>query len=95
MGKTDLEINTITKFMFALLAIITFTILIISDKFDSSSWVVFTIRVFLLLNSIIPISLKVNLDFAKLIYAQTISRDKQLPGTICRNSNIPEELGRV
>ena len=39
--------------------------------------------------------MRVNLDFAKLIYSYRLSLDKQIEGTIPRNSNIPEELGRI
>lgn len=53
------------------------------------------IRVLILLSSIIPISMRVNLDFAKLFYAYQINKDKYIDGTITRNSNCPEELGRV
>ena len=49
----------------------------------------------LLLCSIIPISLRVNLDLAKLWYAFCISSDEEISGAIARNSNIPEELGRI
>lgn len=53
------------------------------------------IRVLILLSSIIPISMRVNLDFAKLFYAYQINKDNYINGTITRNSNCPEELGRV
>ena len=62
----------------------------------------------LLIASIIPISLRVNLDFAKTIFSlnvinysfinclkMKINRDKEIENTLTRNSNIPEELGRV
>lgn len=49
----------------------------------------------MLLSSIIPISLRVNLDFAKALFSYRIQNDKSIPGTVARNSNIPEELGRV
>lgn len=39
--------------------------------------------------------MRVNLDFAKLLYKYQIDNDKLLPGCQCRNSNIPEELGRI
>ena len=52
-------------------------------------------RFLLLLSSIIPISLRVNLDFAKIIYSYKINSDQNIPGTIARNSQIPEELGRI
>lgn len=52
-------------------------------------------KYFLLLCSIIPISMRVNLDFAKLVYKYQIDRDAQMTDSLCRNSNIPEELGRI
>jgi len=47
----------------------------------------------LLLSSIIPISLRVNLDMGKIWYSYGIGTDKSIPETIPRNSTIPEELG--
>ena len=52
-------------------------------------------RFILLFSYIIPISLRVNLDMAKIAYSFLISRDRNLPGTVVRSSTIPEELGRV
>ena len=52
-------------------------------------------RFVLLLSAIIPISLRVNLDMAKVFYSYGIYRDEEMPGTIPRNSTIPEELGRI
>lgn len=49
----------------------------------------------LLLCSIIPISLWVNLDLAKIWYSYSIDKDKEIAETITRNSSIPEELGWV
>lgn len=49
----------------------------------------------ILLSSIIPISMRVNLDFAKLIYCYRINIDEDIEGTVARNSTIPEELGRI
>ena len=39
--------------------------------------------------------MRVNLEFAKLVYSIRINRDQYIQGTITRNSNIPESLGRV
>jgi len=39
--------------------------------------------------------MRVNLDFAKLLYSYKINKDDVIKGTITRNSNIPEELGRI
>lgn len=52
-------------------------------------------KYFLLLSSIIPISMRVNLDFGKLFYKFQIDRDKNMTTPLCRNSNISEELGRI
>lgn len=52
-------------------------------------------RQILLLSSIIPISLRVNLDASKIVFSYKINHDKQIEGAIARNSQIPEELGRV
>lgn len=49
----------------------------------------------LLLSSIIPISLRVNLDFSKLAFSWKINNDQEIQGAKARNSQIPEELGRV
>ncbi len=56
---------------------------------------IFLFKYFLLLSYIIPISMRVNLDFAKLVYKYQIEHDPYLQGCQCRNSNIPEELGRI
>jgi phospholipid-translocating ATPase len=39
--------------------------------------------------------MRVNLEFAKLKYSYDINIDKKIEGTIVRNSNIPESLGRI
>jgi phospholipid-translocating ATPase len=58
-------------------------------------WPIYYFRYVLLLASIIPISLRVNLDFSKTYFSSKISNDPNIPGTVSRNSSIPEELGRV
>jgi phospholipid-translocating ATPase len=47
-------------------------------------------RQVLLLSSIIPISLRVNLDFSKTVFSYKINNDKEIEGSIARNSQIPE-----
>lgn len=41
------------------------------------------------------ISLRVNLDMGKTVYAQQIMKDPEIPDTIVRTSTLPEELGRI
>lgn len=39
--------------------------------------------------------MRVNLEFAKLVYSIRINRDQSIKGSLARNSTIPEELGRI
>lgn len=41
------------------------------------------------------VSLRVNLDMGKTVYAHQIQTDAEIPGTIVRTSTLPEELGRI
>jgi phospholipid-translocating ATPase len=41
------------------------------------------------------ISLRVNLDMGKTVYASQIMNDPEIPDTIVRTSTLPEELGRI
>ena len=52
-------------------------------------------RFLILFSSIIPISLRVNLDMGKTVYAHQIMNDAEIPNTIVRTSTLPEELGRI
>ncbi|PWW77289.1 phospholipid-translocating P-type ATPase [Tuber magnatum] len=61
----------------------------------SGSWYIKIFRFLVLFSTIIPISLRVNLDMGKSAYAWFIERDKGIKGTVVRTSTIPEELGRV
>lgn len=94
-GETDHDINTMTKYLFFILCLLSFILLILSGKILKLDGLVFFCRVFIIMSSIIPISMKVNVDFAKLYYSLLINNDKDIKGAIARNSNIPEELGRI
>lgn len=82
------ELNLLSKalflFMLALSVIITFS------AGDSTNWLVELFRQVLLLSSIIPISLRVNLDFAKMVTAYRVNNDPDMRGAVTRNSQIPE-----
>jgi len=92
-GKLDLELNLITKFLFAFTLII--ALIIVALNGFHTKWYLQFFRYILLMASIIPISLRVNLDFSKAIFSYKINNDKLIPGTKARNSDIPEELGRI
>ncbi|RPA78418.1 phospholipid-translocating P-type ATPase [Ascobolus immersus RN42] len=62
---------------------------------EERRWWIVIMRFLILFSSIIPISLRVNLDMGKSVYARFIEKDGDIEGTIVRTSTIPEELGRV
>ncbi len=49
----------------------------------SGYWWLYLFRYILLFSSIIPISLRVNLDMAKTLYSYWVSRDADMPGAVC------------
>ncbi|KAL7275997.1 putative aminophospholipid-translocase [Rhizina undulata] len=61
----------------------------------SGAWYIKIMRFLILFSTIVPISLRVNLDMGKSAYAWFIEHDKGIAGTVVRTSTIPEELGRV
>lgn len=93
MGKLDEELNFLAKWLCILLVLLAL-ILEALNRF-SGNWFISLFRFILLFSSIIPISLRVNLDMGKIIYSLFIMRDQSIEGTIVRNSTIPEELGRI
>lgn len=92
-GSLDLELNFLAKVLFGLLVFLAF-LLVALNKFYGK-WFITFFRFILLFSSIIPISLRVNLDMGKTLYSFFIMRDKQIEGTVVRTSTIPEELGRI
>jgi phospholipid-translocating ATPase len=76
VGLLDTEINHLSKILFFVMVGISALIIII-DGFRGS-WYLKFFRFVLLLASIIPISLRVNLDLAKIYYTFCISNDEKL-----------------
>ena len=93
VGKLDMEVNWLSKVLFIGMVALAGAIIVI-DGFKGD-WYFKFFRMILLLCSIIPISMKINLDLAKIYYSFGIERDDGIPGCIARNSTIPEELGRL
>jgi phospholipid-translocating ATPase len=85
-----------SKVLFLIMLILSIMLVVLRGSYGSSGEVfILLFKYFLLLSSIIPISMRVNLDFAKLLYKYQMDHDEEMPGCQCRNSNIPEELGRI
>ena len=93
VGKLDREVNWLSKVLFGMMCLVSFVIVAL-DGFQGR-WVLKYFRMNLLLCSIIPISMRINLDLAKIYYSWLIQTNAQVPGCIVRNSSIPEELGRI
>ena len=93
VGILDQEINRLNIYLFVITLIIAF--IISSAKGFNSKFFFNVIKYIVLFCSIIPISLRVNLDVSKLYFSALINRDTDIPGTIPRNRSIPEELGRI
>ncbi|KAM5443264.1 putative aminophospholipid-translocase [Microsporum ferrugineum] len=97
VGLLEHEINSLTKILCALTLTLSIT-LVALEKFeptDDKKWYIAIMIYLILFSTIIPMSLRVNLDMAKSVYGRFIERDKGIPGTIVRTSTIPEDLGRI
>lgn len=106
-GLLEREINNLTK----ILCVLTFSLSIAlvalqgfeskvtdpknPDKVANVAWYLKILQFLVLFSTIIPISLRVNLDMGKSAYAWFIEKDKGIEGCVVRTSTIPEELGRV
>ncbi|KAL8791464.1 MAG: hypothetical protein Q9213_000081 [Squamulea squamosa] len=96
-GLLDCEINNLTKILCALTLSLSI-ILVALEGFEGDEkmkWYVAITRFLILFSTIIPISLRVNLDMGKSVYAWFIEKDQGIPDTVVRTSTIPEELGRI
>ncbi|GAB69063.1 phospholipid-transporting ATPase [Plasmodium cynomolgi strain B] len=91
-GMIDKKLNMITLFLFLILAL--FSMYMCSVKLNNL-WYLNFIRFILLFSSVIPISLSVNLNIAKIYYTLVIQKDKEIETTIIKNSAIIENFGDV
>lgn len=98
-GLIDHELNWICVLCFLLLMVLSILLVVQQYQIVRISFVralVNFARFQILLSSIIPISMRVNLDVGRLWYSLVIFRDKlNIPGVVVRNTNVPEELGRL
>jgi phospholipid-translocating ATPase len=68
-GIFDEEINYLSKLLFVIMSLLSLMIFLLSDnEFNKGSYILY-FRYMLLLASIIPISMRVNLDFAKALFS--------------------------
>ena len=92
IGIVDLELNYLSKLLFLFTFCLSLIMLVFSS--NQSEWYVLVTRFMILFSSIIPISLRVNLDMAKTYYTYSIQKDDSMQ-CIVRTSHLPEEMGRI
>ncbi|KAJ2333663.1 putative aminophospholipid-translocase [Coemansia sp. RSA 2681] len=93
VGILDTEVNRLSKILF--LVTLALSLAMVALDGFKAVWYVTLFRFLILFSSIIPISLRVNLDMGKSFYSLGIERDRDIAGSVVRNSMIPEELGRI
>lgn len=96
-GLLEYEINSLTKILCALTLGLS-VVLVALEGFENTEgniWYVKIMRFLVLFSTIVPISLRVNLDLGKSVYSWFIQRDPGIPGAVVRTSTIPEDLGRI
>jgi len=97
-GLLEYEINSLTKILCALTLTLS-VVLVALEGFEHvegrAPWYVKIMRFLVLFSTIVPISLRVNLDMGKSVYSWFIQRDPGIAGAVVRTSTIPEELGRI
>ncbi|KAH6912103.1 protein transporter [Coprinopsis sp. MPI-PUGE-AT-0042] len=93
VGLLDFEINNLAKILCAVTFVL--SVVLVALNGFRGPWYIYVFRFLILFSSIIPISLRVNLDMGKTVYAHQIMNDPEIPSTIVRTSTLPEELGRI
>lgn len=96
-GLLEYEINALTKILCFLTLLLSILLVAVAEweAEDGHKWYVSIMRFLILFSTIVPISLRVNLDLGKSVYAWYIQHDHDIPGTVVRTSTIPEDLGRI
>jgi len=96
-GLLEQEINNLVKVLCLLTLVLSavMTGLQYMSKTPENPWYISIFRFLILFSSMIPISVRVNLDLGKSVYAHFIHKDKDMPGAVVRTSTIPEDLGRI
>ena len=97
VGLLEYEINNLTKIL-CLLTVVLCGALVGLEAYEKNfvyPWFVAFCRFLILFSSIIPISLRVNMDLGKTFYSYVIHHDQEMEGAVVRTSTIPEDLGRI
>lgn len=93
VSRMDRTLNLIGKVLFVIMLVMSVSLVFLSGRLEF--FPLKTMRYLVLLTSILPISIKTSLEVARLYLTYRISNDKSIEGTVARNTNIPDELGRI
>ena len=85
--------NRLSKYLFVIALAVAATVSIINGKHEGR--LIYWARMALILLSIFPICLSLNLEFAKLYFSFAISSDGDIQGAVSRNSSATADLGRL
>lgn len=94
-GLLELEINRLSKILCVSVFLLSAFLVGAKGWPLPSTWYIDVLRYLILFSTIIPVSLRVNLDLAKSVYAYQIHHDREIESTVVRTSTIPEDLGRI
>jgi len=94
IGIFDVEVNRLSKILFLIMIVVT-AVLVACQRPHASQLANQFIRKLILVSYIFPISVKVNLELARLLYSLRIGKDGAIEGAVARNSNVCEEMGRI
>ncbi|KAJ9437862.1 putative phospholipid-transporting ATPase NEO1 [Diplonema papillatum] len=92
-GVIDRQLNGLSKALFAFTVGLAFLMAWLRGLVGE--WHIAFFRFIVLFSSIIPVSLRVNLDMGKAVFSYWMMTDPRMKGVQVRNSAIPEELGRL
>lgn len=95
IGLLEMEINLLSKILCVSVFVLSAGLVAAQQWPLKHAWYIDVMRFLILFSTIIPVSLRVNLDLAKSVYASQIQKDRHIPNTIVRTLTIPEDLGRV
>lgn len=94
-GLLELEINNVSKVLCLVVFVLSIVLVLATGWPLKKAWYVDIVKFLILFSTIIPVSLRVNMDLAKSVYASQIQNDDLIANTIVRTSTIPEDLGRI
>ena len=93
LGQIDRDITKLVVVLFLITIILSVTM--VSFRGLHGTFVIYFFLYMILFSAIVPLTLRTNIDVARLVYNYMLTKDEKLPNVIMRNTTLPEELGRI